>query len=153
MRRDFTHEICVALPIEEAFFLFTPKGEEAWVPGWSPDYVFPETGETTKDMIFRTGRGEEATIWTCLDWHPDRHHVRYLRVTPALRIAFVEVTCRAEGDNTKAIVSYSYVPLTAKGQETVAAMTQQAFAANIDEWSALIADYLRSERTSRSAKR
>ncbi|MFE0013554.1 hypothetical protein ACFWXH_01820 [Mesorhizobium sp. NPDC059054] len=143
MRRDFTHEIRVALPVEEAFLLFTPKGEEAWVPGWSPDYVFPETGETTKDMIFRTGSGEEATIWTCLDWQPDRHHVRYLRATPALRVAFVEVTCHAEGSGTKAVVSYGYVPLTAKGRDMTASMTQQAFAANIDEWSVLIADYLR----------
>ncbi|PLP59523.1 hypothetical protein CYK37_09385 [Mesorhizobium loti] len=142
MRRDFKHEIRVALPVDEAFLLFTPKGEEAWVPGWSPDYIFPATGETGRDMIFRTGRGEEETIWTCLDWQPDRYHVRYLRTTPTLRIAFVEVNCHAEEKGARAVVSYGYVPLTIKGQGTVAAMTQDTFAASIDEWSVLIADYL-----------
>lgn len=144
MRRDFTHEIRVALPVEEAFFLFTPKGEEAWVPGWSPDYISPKTGETAKDMIFRTGTGEDATTWTCLDWQPDRYHVRYLRTTPTLRVAFVEVNCRAEENGTRAIVSYGYVPLTAKGEEMVAAMTQGTFADSINEWSVLIANYLRT---------
>lgn len=144
MRRDFTHEFDVALPADEAFLLFTPKGEEAWVPGWLPDYVFPATGETGKDMIFRTGSGEEATIWTCLEWQPERHHVRYLRTTPALRVAFVEVNGRAEGDGTKITVSYGYVPLTAAGQEMVSAMTQEAFASDIGGWSLLIADYLRN---------
>lgn len=144
MRRDFTHEFDVALPADEAFLLFTPKGEEAWVPGWLPDYVFPATGETGKDMIFRTGSGEEATIWTCLEWQPERHHVRYLRTTPALRVAFVEVNGRAEGDGTKVAVSYGYVPLTAAGQEMVGAMTQETFASDIGGWSLLISDYLRN---------
>lgn len=153
MRRDFTHEIRVPLPVEKAFLLFTPKGEEGWVPGWSPDYVFPDTGETIKDMIFCTGRGEEATIWTCLDWQPDRHHVRYLRTTPALRTAFVEVNCHTEGSGTKVVVSYGYIPLTAKGRETVMAMTQQAFAAGIDEWSLLIADHLQAGTSFHPAKR
>ncbi len=142
MRRDFRHEIHVALPVDEAFLLFSPKGEEAWVPGWLPDYIFPATGETGQDMIFRTGSGEEATIWTCLDWQPGRHHVRYLRTTPALRVAFVQVDCCADGDGTRVAVSYGYVPLTAKGQDMVAGMTQEAFRADIDGWSVRIADYL-----------
>lgn len=143
MRRDFTHEIRVALPVDEAFLLFTPKGEEAWVLGWSPDYVFPTTGETAKDMVFRTGSGEEATIWTCLEWQPERHHVRYLRTTPAQRTAFIEVNCSADNDATRVFVSYGYVPLTEKGEEAVAAITPETFAVSIDEWSALITDYLR----------
>ncbi|WP_144223302.1 SRPBCC family protein [Mesorhizobium amorphae] len=143
MRRNFRQEIHVTLPVDEAFLLFTPKGEEAWVPGWSPDYILPATGETGKDMIFRTGSGEEATIWTCLDWQPERHHVRYLRTTPALRVAFVQVDCCGADDNgTRVAVSYDYVPLTAKGQDMVARMTQETFSADINGWSVLIADYL-----------
>mgnify|MGYP002142650008 CR=1 FL=1 len=34
MSAEFSHEITLALPVEEAFPLFTPKGEERWVPGW-----------------------------------------------------------------------------------------------------------------------
>lgn len=153
MRYDFKQEIRVALPVDEAFLLFTPRGEEAWVPGWSPDYILPVTGETCMDMVFRTGSGEETTIWTCLEWQPERHHVRYLRTTPAQRVAFVEVNCHAEGNETKAAISYGYVPLSAKGEEMTAAMTQETFAASIDEWSVLIANYLKHERKPERAMR
>jgi hypothetical protein len=142
MRQDFRHEIHVALPVDEAFLLFTPKGEEAWVPGWTPEYILPATGETAKDMIFRTGSGDDATIWTCLEWQPERHYVRYLRTTPAERIAFVEVNCHSEENRTKVAVSYGYVALSAKGMGTRAAITQESFAAGIDNWAVLIADYL-----------
>ena len=33
MRKRFSHEIIVNRPVGDAFPLFTPKGEEAWVPG------------------------------------------------------------------------------------------------------------------------
>ena len=31
-----------------------PRGEEAWVPGWKPDYLHPKTGETGRGMVFTT---------------------------------------------------------------------------------------------------
>ena len=116
MTADFSHEISVTLPVDEAFPLFTPKGEERWVPGWRPNYVWPVSGETCKDMIFTTGSGDEATVWTCLTWVPGQHRVRYLRTTPGSRVAFVEVNCRADGEwTTRVTVSYRYVALSGSG--------------------------------------
>ena len=66
MEAEFAHEIAVDLPVDQAFPLFTPKGEEAWVPGWRPEYLSPPSGETVEEMLFRNGIGEETTIWTCL---------------------------------------------------------------------------------------
>ena len=91
MQRDYSHEIVVDRPVSEAFRLFTPKGEETWVPGWKPTYVRPDTDETCEEMVFTTGEGEEATFWTCLKWQPESWHVRYLRLTPASRVSFVDV--------------------------------------------------------------
>ena len=85
MRAEFSHGILVDLPAEEAFPLFTPKGEEKWIPGWRPTYIAPESGETCRDMIFTTVSGDDATLWTCLEWQPWRLHVRYLRATPGSR--------------------------------------------------------------------
>ncbi len=66
MQKHYVHEITVDRPAAAAFPLFTPKGEEAWVPGWKPEYIRPETGETCEEMLFTTGEGEEKTFWTCL---------------------------------------------------------------------------------------
>ncbi len=146
MRQEFSHEIRVALPVEEAFPLFTPKGEEAWVPGWRPDYLWPACGDTCADMVFATGSGDEATLWTCLEWQPERHHVRYLRTTPGSRVAFVDVRCRPDGDGTAVRVAYAYVPLSEAGKTFIAAITERSFAATIDEWAVLIGQWQRESK-------
>jgi hypothetical protein len=142
MQTSFCHEISLPLVAEEAFRLFTPKGEEQWVPGWAPEYISPPSGEVGKEMIFTTGSGDEATLWICLEWQPAERHVRYLRATPGSRVAFVDVTCKPDGAaRTTARVSYSYVPLSERGRAFVAAITPESFATGIEEWAALIREY------------
>ena len=139
MRKRFRHEIVVDRPVGDAFPLFTPKGEEGWVPGWKPDYFAPASGETQKDMLFATGKGDERTWWTCLEWEPDRHHVRYLRLTPGNRAAFVEVNCRArDPHSTEVTVSYDMQALGSTGETYMAEMTDADFAAMIGQWPGLI---------------
>ena len=143
MQAEFSHEIAVPLAPEAAFALFTPRGEEQWVPGWRPDYVWPQSGETARDMVFRTGSGEEATLWTCLAWQPEARHVRYLRATPASRVAFVDVRCRPDGTGgTVARIAYRYVALSDTGREFIGAISPESFAAMIDEWAVLIGRWL-----------
>ncbi len=139
MQKDISHEIMVDRPASEAFTLFTPKGEEAWVPGWNPTYTRPETGETCEEMIFTTREGDEKTFWTCLSWQPDQWHVRYLRLTPASRVAFVDVRCRPEGPaRTRVRVAYQVQALTEHGRSYLENLTESEFAKSIDEWSDLI---------------
>ena len=139
MRKRFEHGIVVDRPVGEAFPLFTPKGEEDWVPGWKPDY-FPADGDKTrKDLLFATGSGDERTWWTCLEWEPDRHHARYLRLTPGNRAAFVEVNCKARGPRSAdVVVSYDMQSLGASGEAYLAKMTDADFAAMIGEWPGMI---------------
>ncbi len=139
MNKNYHHEIVVDRTVSETFPLFTPKGEEAWVPGWKPVYVRPETGETCEEMIFTTGEGDEKTYWTCLKWQPDQWHVRYLRLTPVSRIAFVDVLCKPEAhDRTRVRVSYQVQALSDHGRSYLESLSQSDFAKSIDEWSDLI---------------
>ena len=139
MRKTYAHEIVVDRPASEAFPLFTPKGEEAWVPGWAPTYIRPESGETCEEMIFTTGEGEEKTFWTCLSWQPEQWHVRYLRLTPASRVAFVDVRCMPDGpERTRVRVAYDVQALSDHGRAYLHDLTESAFANSIDEGSDLI---------------
>jgi hypothetical protein len=136
---EFSHEILIEQCADEAIQLFTPKGEESWVPEWRPNYIWPQTGEICRDIIFETGSGGEATLWACLEWQPDERCVRYLRTTPGSRIAFVEVCCRAHGTgHAIARVTYRYVALSDSGDELIAAMSPISFARMIDDWAAMI---------------
>lgn len=138
MRRTFAHEIRLGLPVDRAFPLFTPKGEEAWVPGWEPEYVSPADGTTEEEMVFVT-RGHETTYWTCLKWEPEAWHARYLRLTPESRVAFVDVRCRPDGvDHTVVHIAYTFVPLGGPGHEHLEAISAGSFADSIDGWADLI---------------
>ena len=139
MKNDYSHEIVVDRPASEAFPLFTPKGEEAWVPGWNPTYIRPETGKTCEEMIFTTGEGDEKTFWTCLSWQPDQWHVRYLRLTPASRVTFVDVQCSPDGpDRTRVRVAYQVHAISDHGRSYLEGLTESDFAKSIDEWSDMI---------------
>jgi hypothetical protein len=149
MRKAFSHEFAVDLPVDEAFPLFTPKGEEDWVPGWKPDYFAPEDGETREEMLFATGAGAERTWWTCLSYEPEARHVRYLRLTPDSRAAFVEVTCRArDTHSTLVTVGYDIQSLGPSGEAHIASMTGEAFAGMIGEWPGLIGKMAREGEAS-----
>lgn len=139
MQKDYFHEIVVDRPASEAFPLFTPKGEEAWVPGWRPTYIRPETGETCEEMVFVTGEGADKTFWTCLSWQPEHWHVRYLRLTPASRVAFVDVQCSPEGaERTRVGVAYQVLALSDHGRSYLEDLTDSAFARSIDAWAGWI---------------
>lgn len=143
MRAEFIHEISIPLPVEEAFLLFTPKGEELWVPGWAPVYISPSDGETEEEMVFMTGSGIDLTLWTCLRWQPEIWRVRYQRTTPGSRIAFVDVRCRPDGASaTRVRVGYAYVPLSDAGRAFVDAFSADTHAAAIGCWADKIEAYL-----------
>ncbi|MDA9432089.1 hypothetical protein XH88_09915 [Bradyrhizobium sp. CCBAU 51627] len=129
------HNITVARPIDQVFPLFTPEGEILWVPGWNPDFIHPESGETCEGMVFRTGRDQDETLWSCIEWKPSDHRVRYARVTPSSRFGFVEVSCKQAGlALTDVSVSYTFTALTEQGKIDLANLTDDAFSQMIETW-------------------
>ena len=90
-------------------------------------------------MIFITGEGDEKTFWTCLSWQPDQWHVRYLRLTPASQVAFVDVQCRPDGpDRTRIRIAYQVHAISDQGRSDLEGLTESEFAKSIDEWSDII---------------
>ena len=124
MKRQGT--LHVPLPPEEAIQLFTAEGERAWVPGWDPTHV--------SDTVFTTDHHGHS-IWVITDETATTR--RYARVTPGVQAGTVEVRCEADGEHTRAHVTYD---LAALGPDA----DLDAFAAGYDEmlaeWERLIAD-------------
>lgn len=140
------HSIVLGGPVERIFPLFTPLGEKLWIKEWDPEFLHPESGETRDGMVFRTGSGDEATLWTCVHFDPAAHRVRYVRVTPASRFGFVEVACRALPDgHTEATVGYQFTALNEAGERYLAGVTEDAFAQMIDGWKGMIERWMASD--------
>ncbi|MBG0829921.1 hypothetical protein HS041_19320 [Planomonospora sp. ID67723] len=56
-----TGTLTVPLPPEEAFHLFTARGEERWVEGWRPRFPVPVEDDTAPGTVFETGAHEAGT--------------------------------------------------------------------------------------------
>jgi hypothetical protein len=140
------HSIILAGPIDRVFPLFTPAGEKLWIAGWDPEFLHPVSGETRDGMVFRTGHGDDMTLWACVDFDLGAHRVRYVRVTPASRFGFVEVVCRElPNGRTEAAVAYAFTALNEEGEKYLSGLTEDAFAEMIERWREMIDRWLASE--------
>lgn len=115
-----TGRITVALPPSQAFVLFTPRGEERWVPGWQPRFPVPTDDDTTPGTVFETAAGGELTIWVVLDREPGRR-MSYARVTPGSRAGTVSVTLDDNADGGSTVeVTYVLTALSPDGERQLA---------------------------------
>lgn len=124
----------------EAFHLFTAEGERLWVPGWSPEIL----GKTPQEsgLVFLTGTGCEATIWTVIDSDPEEGRVRYSRVTPVSRAGLVEVRLEPEGRGSCVHVMYDLTALSSHGETALKAYEGANFQQMLEEWRRLISKWL-----------
>lgn len=134
----------VALPPEQAFELFTAAGEVHWAPGWRPRYVTPPDGSPVPGGIWLTGEGRDEVIWRVERFDRTSHHAEYLRVTPASRVAVVQVRCEADGAHSLVSVTYRVIALTDDGRRWLEGFTAESYAGMMREWEGLIAGYLAS---------
>ncbi len=144
-----TGTVTLSAPLARAFDLFTPLGERAWAPGWEPRFHFPASGEACSGAVFSThGDDGRETLWVIVDWQPERHRVRYARVTPGRRAGTVEVSC-TEGPRgtTLATVTYELVALTPEGDADLATWTESWYAGYLEEWGRQIAAAQCAEET------
>jgi len=105
-------EVVVNGPVEKVFQLFTPEGETHWIPTWKYTPVYPASGETVRDMVFRTN---EETLWTLAVYEPSQRSV-YVHTSPDV-LARIEVNCRAiDAHHTAAKVTWVFTALTDQGR-------------------------------------
>jgi hypothetical protein len=138
-----TRTLRLPLPADTAFLLFTPKGEEAWIPEWRPRYIRPADGRTGPGMVFTTGEGEDFTIWQVLAFDRAARRSLYARTTPAARAGTVGVQVAPLGpDEAEVQVRYELTALTPPAGQGLAQYEGEAFARMIDGWGAAIVQRL-----------
>ncbi|MBO3746879.1 SRPBCC domain-containing protein [Streptosporangiaceae bacterium NEAU-GS5] len=129
MRVVLTGHVHVGLPPDEAFVLFTPRGEERWVPGWHPHFPAGALADDTEPgTVFQTHSDTHIqTTWIVTDCAPGRH-IAYARHAPSDHAGRVTVTLHPSpgtgtGTGTSVEVTYDLTALNAESAERL-----QAFA-------------------------
>lgn len=124
---------------DAAFPLFSPRGEEAWVPGWKPELLWPEGVEWEEGLVFRTNHDGDESIWFVARLDRARRRVTYHRVDLGLVAATVSVACDSDGaDGTEVSVRYLFVGITERGNEFVRERTAEEYAEKMKRWERAI---------------
>ncbi|NRQ36794.1 SRPBCC family protein [Nonomuraea sp. NN258] len=135
-----TGQVMVTLPPEEAFSLFTPRGEELWVRGWEPRFPLPVDDDTVPGTVFETRAHDETTIWVVIDREEGRR-VSYARVTPGKRAGTVTVTVLANGrGGSTAEVTYRLTALSPEGERELNEFADE-YQDFLKSWEEAIAEY------------
>jgi hypothetical protein len=138
MRVTRSADISVNGPIEKVFPLFTPEGETHWIPSWKYTPIFPASGSTERDMVFRT---DEQTLWTLAIYEPPHRSV-YVHASPE-EIARIEVECSSADDaHTRVRITYVITAITEAAQHATAHHQSEAeFRKKMDGWKTWLDDY------------
>lgn len=131
MRQRLSDRIQVALPPEEAFELFTPRGEREWAHGWDPTFPAAAVDDSAPGTVFETDAHGHRATWLVTDRVRGRR-IAYAQVIPGERAGSVIVTLEATGDGTDVEVVYELTPLSDAG------------AAHLKQFADGYNDYLRS---------
>lgn len=140
---EFTGELTVALPVDEAFELFSPLGETLWVPGWGPELLHPPDATWERCLIFRTREMYGDAVWLVTALDPAAHDVEYHRVEPGRCVARVRVSCAPVTERrTRISVAYAFIGLSPEGNAEIGKMTRSEYDEKMTRWERWIQEHL-----------
>ena len=131
-------ELTINGPVEKVFPLFTPEGETHWIPTWKYTPIYPASGETVRDMVFRT---TEDTLWTLAVYEPPRRSV-YVHTSSDM-LTRIEVECRAiDANHTSMKITWVMTAITPQGQMAIEHhQTEAEYAKRKEQWNGWLDDY------------
>jgi hypothetical protein len=126
--------------IEQVFPLFGPIREKDWAHGWDPHVIYPKDTLVAKHMVFRT---HENYTWTIVKYEPSAYLIEYLVSDPD-RLWYITVQCNSAGQQTSAVITYSYTGLSEEGNRRNDAAITKMFAFDLKDWEQAINHYLKT---------
>ncbi|MFE5672240.1 SRPBCC domain-containing protein [Agromyces sp. NPDC056523] len=126
-----------------AFRLFTARGEQLWVPGWTPRFFADVEDDLAVGTVWRTDDDAgRPTTWIVLDADPPSR-VRYARVAEAWTAGTVTVSLTETTSGCRVTVEYD---LTAIHPDAAAELDRFAdgYPTYLGSWRDAILDHLDS---------
>jgi Polyketide cyclase / dehydrase and lipid transport len=115
LKYRLSERIRVALPAEEAFQLFTPRGECEWARGWDPTFPALTDDDSEPGTVFQIDAHGHRGTWLVTDREWGRR-IAYAQVVPGQRAGSVTVTLDAIEGGSEVEVVYELTPLSEAGE-------------------------------------
>jgi len=137
VRHRLSDRIHVALPPEEAFQLFTPRGEREWAHGWEPTFPAPTPDDSQPGTVFETNVHGHRGIWLVIDRAPGRR-IAYAQFIPGDRAGSITVTLEPTQAGSEVEVVYELTPLSNAGAHHLKQFAE-GYVDYLRSWQAAIA--------------
>jgi len=134
-----TGVVAMALPIAEAFPLFSAEGERRWVAGWDPRYLSPNGSHAREGLVFQTIKeGVGTATWVQTRHEPATGVASYVYVIPDHHTAMVDVHVTPDGESrSQASVKYRVTSLSSDADGFVRAFGED-FEGYMAHWAEAI---------------
>jgi Polyketide cyclase / dehydrase and lipid transport len=110
--------VAVALPPEDAFRLFTARGEQTWAEGWDPQFLFDAPDDCVVGTVFET-HGRARVTWVVTSSTPGEH-IAYVHTIAGDRVGIVDVSLAPGTGGTDVTVTYDLTALSPAADDHVA---------------------------------
>lgn len=107
-----------------------------WVPGWTPDLLYPPGVEWAEGQLFCTREEYGDAIWVVSKLDRSNWNVLYYRIEPGRYVAKVDVRVVPFDDvHSRVLIAYSFVGLSDDGNNDIESMSQRAYDEKMKRWS------------------
>ncbi|PKF50323.1 hypothetical protein [Enterovibrio nigricans] len=131
-----TYAINVNFPPKDAAYFFTALGEVLWTPDWSPSLI-KGNGFQRNDVFLNTASGN--TLFVVTNFDTERGHISYVRLDPNLTVATIDLSIKPSGKGSQVDVTYRLTALNTHSENTINALTAEAYQSEMKTWEGNIA--------------
>ncbi|MCG6870774.1 MAG: SRPBCC family protein [Gammaproteobacteria bacterium] len=140
-----TYTQLLVAPPEKVFPLLCPVREADWIEGWDPLVVLSESGLAEPDCVFVTQAEDHTATWYITRHEPEPGYVEMIKIIAGVTAGKLSIQLTADGDGTRADITYAYTSLGPAGDEFIAAFTEEEYRRFMQDWEGLMNDYLERE--------
>jgi len=125
--------------------LFTAVGERLWIKEWNPTYIYPETGEPQRGMIWKTTNDDGIDeIWVTVNYDVTQYIATYVKWSPENNVTQIDIQCNSVGDTQTLVqVTYTITTLSNKALIDLNPFTKEHYDKWIMSWEKAIDHYLK----------
>jgi hypothetical protein len=139
-----SYEQAINAAPSKVFDLLCPVKEAEWLDGWDYTLLYSKSGLAEEGCVFLSRQeGEKDTIWMITKRDVQNREIEFVRMTPESRIARLTISVdEKEAMVSKVVITYVITSLCEKGNQFLAAFTEEKFTEAMQFWEKSMNYYL-----------
>ena len=135
IRIRYQHSIKIHATKEEVFPLLCLVREGEWLPDFSSETVFSESGITELDSIFVTGHKTSYERFWIIPIYKKNNFIEMVYFQPETKIVIIKLTLQESSTSKTSLqVEYIYTSISDKGNAALQEFTEEDFIKQINQW-------------------